>query len=1290
MDNKKIEIEFSVKDNLTKKLKEMSNQIRNVAKDVQASAKQIEDSINNINITTNLTSKVKGINDQLKNIGKNVKDVEIDVKANLNASGIQKSGSMISDLLSSTSLAGASQDMKQSSALMSESARTIRDAFSGSVKDSQVYQENVVKVGEAFKQLDDIMSTSRFGKGLFVGSKEEISELQSNIMTLKTYFGEFVNSVDGAEHFVAVLEKMSSVIDSIVNKSSLGGVFTGVKLSDLDIDINEMRNQIEEGVNKAIKNSKPSGNVKISADVEELSRKANEVATLTSKISGNDVKIRFEAKNIEAITDRMKNLVEKSKELGKSIDVKAYDKLETSANKAKNSINSLKAEQSSLNSALKTTTDSFQNLKKSVDNTSNSTNKLKSSFGGIGSLLKKIGLALGTAQLLSFGKSAIQTASSLQEVQNVVDVVFGDMSTKIDEWSKSLSESFGLTELQAKQFSSTFGSIFASSGVNTSYIDDMSMRLTELSGDLASFFDMSQQDAFEKLRSGIIGSVEPLQSLGINLNVATMEAYALSQGITKSWSSMSEAEKQILRYNYILQVTAGIQGDYARTSDSFSNSVRNLSNAFSSLKAEVGIALMSALQPVISVIATIIKWLTALMQVLNDFLRSIGFIKTVGTAVGGAVGKVVDAIGGIGSGASGVGDVADAVGGIGDSASGSAGAVKDLKKELKGLMGIDELNKLPEPNTDSGSGGGGSAGGGGGSGGGGGIVPNMGEDSEEEEKKTNDVLENMKKKIQEFVDFIKTKLPIITSVLAGLGAGLATYFGIVKWGAIKGAIQAVGTAIAGVVAGISTFALSIAAIVAVLVAGFVYLYQTSEEFRNRVNKVANEVGQMFAKIYEVAIKPIGTALMELWNSVLKPIASFLGGVLLDVIQMIWGAIEQAWNLIRPAMDSLLDTISSFYDAVANLWNTVLLPFLTWLGGIIVTVYNALKPILTFIFELVGIIAGALIGAILGAIEGAIEFVTYIINGIVDIIAWFKNFGENMSEIWNNVKELARNCWDNIKESASKCWEGIKSVWSTIKQWFTDKVLTPLKNAFSTAWENIKSFPSRAWEGIKTVWNTVTSWFTNSVLTPLKTKFSNIWEGIKQIPNNAWEGIKSVWNTATSWFGGVFDKVKGAISTKFDEIKTKISNIFTNIKNTITGIVDKIKGVFNFSWSLPRISLPHFSISPPGWSIGDLLKGSIPSLGISWYADGGIMTSPTAFGINGNSLMVGGEAGAEAIVPLDRLWDNMEAFADRIISGLTNQQQDINLKVDLDGKTIANSVVKNINRQTKLNGRSPLK
>ena len=138
----------------------------------------------------------------------------------------------------------------------------------------------------------------------------------------------------------------------------------------------------------------------------------------------------------------------------------------------------------------------------------------------------------------------------------------------------------------------------------------------------------------------------------------------------------------------------------------------------------------------------------------------------------------------------------------------------------------------------------------------------------------------------------------------------------------------------------------------------------------------------------------------------------------------------------------------------------------------------------------------------------------------------------------------------------------------------------------------------------------------------------------------------------------------------------------------------MKGLFNFNWSLPRIKLPHFSITPYGWEFGDLLKGVIPKLGIEWYANGGIMTDPTAFGMNGNNLMVGGEAGAEAIVPLNTLWEQMDKFANKIVAGTRNGNDnrpiDIRNELYLDGNKVADSVIKNINRQTKLNGRSPLK
>ena len=137
----------------------------------------------------------------------------------------------------------------------------------------------------------------------------------------------------------------------------------------------------------------------------------------------------------------------------------------------------------------------------------------------------------------------------------------------------------------------------------------------------------------------------------------------------------------------------------------------------------------------------------------------------------------------------------------------------------------------------------------------------------------------------------------------------------------------------------------------------------------------------------------------------------------------------------------------------------------------------------------------------------------------------------------------------------------------------------------------------------------------------------------------------------------------------------------------------MKGLFNFNWTLPKIKLPHFSITPPGWEFGDLLKGSIPKLGIEWYANGGIMTNPTAFGVNGNNLMVGGEKSSEAIIPLNTLWEQIDKFANKVIEGTRNQDNrpiDIHNELFLDGNKVADSVIKNINKQTKLNGRSPLK
>ena len=224
-------------------------------------------------------------------------------------------------------------------------------------------------------------------------------------------------------------------------------------------------------------------------------------------------------------------------------------------------------------------------------------------------IAKAIGSAFVVKQVIEFGKAAIGVASDLNEVQNVVDTTFGtDGAIKVNEWARNAAEAFGESELQAKQFTSTLGAMFKSMGVGQADMEEMSMSLAGLAGDMASFYNLDPTEAFEKLRSGISGETEPLKQLGINMSVANLEAFALSEGITKAYTSMTQAEQATLRYQYIMSATADAQGDFANTSDSLANQQRILQLEIQTLAAEIGQDLMPIAQEVLSTAKDAIEW----------------------------------------------------------------------------------------------------------------------------------------------------------------------------------------------------------------------------------------------------------------------------------------------------------------------------------------------------------------------------------------------------------------------------------------------------------------------------------------------------------------------------------------------------------------------------------------------------------------------------------------------------------------------------------------------------------
>lgn len=250
--------------------------------------------------------------------------------------------------------------------------------------------------------------------------------------------------------------------------------------------------------------------------------------------------------------------------------------------------------------------------------TSRTESSIKSSMDKVGTTLKRVGTvvaaALSVKAIVSFGKSCIDLGSDLTEVQNVVDVTFGSMNQQVNTFAKSAIKQFGLSETAAKRYTSTMGSMLKSMGLTTELAYDMSTTMTGLTGDMASFYNLDAETAFEKIRSGISGETEPLKQLGINMSVANLEAYALAQGITKSYNSMTQAEQAMLRYNYLLDATADAQGDFARTSGGWANQTRILAMQFDSVKASIGQGLIMALTPALKVINSIIAKLSELSE----------------------------------------------------------------------------------------------------------------------------------------------------------------------------------------------------------------------------------------------------------------------------------------------------------------------------------------------------------------------------------------------------------------------------------------------------------------------------------------------------------------------------------------------------------------------------------------------------------------------------------------------------------------------------------------------------
>ena len=340
----------------------------------------------------------------------------------------------------------------------------------------------------------------------------------------------------------------------------------------------------------------------------------DKVKSKFSSASSEADKFQKKTKETDPYLEKLKStLKETDQELDKL--TKAYreavvekGRYSKEAQELANKIKEAERKQSELRSEIEKSSDSFKDAAKDVKKYSSSLSDLKGKvLSGLGNAAKVGFSTLVTAgaaavgALGAAGVASVKLASDLTEVQNVVDVTFGKNADTINTWAKNAATSFGISELQAKKFNGTMGAMLKSMGLSDDAVLDMSTSMTGLAGDFASFYNLPIEEAFQKIRSGISGETEPLKELGINMSVANLEAYALSQGIDKSYDSMTQAEQAALRYNYLMSVSADAQGDFARTNDSLANQLRIAQLEVQNLGGAIGMSLLPMAQEMLDV-----------------------------------------------------------------------------------------------------------------------------------------------------------------------------------------------------------------------------------------------------------------------------------------------------------------------------------------------------------------------------------------------------------------------------------------------------------------------------------------------------------------------------------------------------------------------------------------------------------------------------------------------------------------------------------------------------------------
>ena len=953
-------------------------------------------------------------------------------------------------------------------------------------------------------------------------------------------------------------------------------------------------------------------------------------------------------------------------------------KLEKGLKKTTSSLNSVQKVAKKVSSSV---SNSFKTLNKNVNNT-------------FKSITKAISFAAVVAGLFKLGKTALDTASDLEEVQNVVNVTFGSAAAEINKFSKSAIKSFGLSELSAKRYASTFMAMSNGMGIATNSGKTMSIELTKLVGDMSSFYNVSQDVASTALASVYTGETESLKKFGVVMTEANLEAFALSRGITKQYSAMSQAEKVALRYNYVMAQTSQAQGDFARTSGSWANQIRILKEQYATFMGTLGTALKQVLLP--------------LLQTLNNILSTL--ISTAQT-VFSMMGIKLEIEGS---------SVSNTVEGVGDIETGFEGATQAAKDFDKTISGFDELNVLNSKTSGTGGGSGSSAGGG--------IEIDKGGASTEVEQEEGLVLGGLNKMLSNLNNWFDTKMgPWLSEKAVWLAEKVNDMANKAPWGLIgetaANGLNKVVTALDKFFSTLDGF--SIGAGLSKLLNSFVAEFD-AEAFGKMIGEKiktgldiaigfvatldTTALGTAFADMFngldtEAIAEKLGTLLSESVKGALEFLNAFISGADTEQIKNSFNAFFSSIDGtgIRALIDELIENINNLIDSLTGVENT--LNKLLWTIGIIMGI--------------------GLAGKILTSTGAVGQFMAALVSGcgvagaFSDALIWLGQVGEQKlaDKLGVSVKILT-GFKNKVLAGATGLKGGIAAALTSLKGTIV-AAMTAIKSAVSAVISFIIANPialiiaaivalvaliAVKGDEIQAVLNKLNNWLTNiftkdwtevfgpvlgGVLNTFSKVFGDVWKGIHNVLDGVIDMIRGVFtgNWKRAWEG--VQKIFKSVFQMFPSIAKAPINLIIGlinglVKAIVSGVNAVIRNINKLSWKVPDW-VPLIGGSNFGFNLKTFTAPKIPYL-----ADGGVAYNPTLAmigeysGASNNPEIVTPQSLLQQIISSgnDELIDVMVQLGRQVIGAIEDKE----LAVSIGDDAIANSAARGNRRYYKQTGR----